>query len=307
MKSHSISFDEAVKVADEMISELSPVCLRLSTVGQLRRKSPEINEIRILAIPKTAIAEVNDDLFLDPVTVSLLDDKLKLLQNLRVLSLSRNGNTLMLDGVHIPVKIICTTEFAWEAMLFHHTASKNLFMAVQTVCKAKGILFAPEEGCFKSRAGDGARRMIRYENDVFKVTGIPYLAPELRGGGAIFQLKETGRKLPMPVSECRTLIEKSQWVDTRYAGEAHQYTLRVLSGSEVNFVHLVETIRSYGYDGYYLGKAYRYLDIDGYMYFTQGYDMRVTFLINRKKLRQQDTPWKLNQKKLEIIPAIMAE
>jgi len=50
----------------------------------------------------------------------------------------------------------------------------------------------------------------------------------------------------------------------------------------------METIMAYGYDEKYCGRLWRYLDLDGYCYFTNGYDPYVTSLINRKLLSIRD-------------------
>ena len=108
--------------------------------------------------------------------------------------------------------------------------------------------------------------------------------------------------LPMPLDDIRRFRDSCRWVETRCGGELHEFSLRVLCGDDKTFVRFVETIREYGYDGRYLGKAYRYLDVDGLQYFTQGYDMRVTELINRKKSPRAAVKWEQNPVRFVSLP-----
>jgi hypothetical protein len=281
------------KAVEDLISELASACVKISTVGQLRRRSPVINEIRLLVVPRCECVKSGDPFVKSALIVNVIN-KCNSFNFHHCCALCQIAKRLLAD-FDIPVQIIKTNETAWASMLFRHTAALNLQISVHTVAKARGYVWVPEAGMFRSKTG-AAPVLIHSEDDVFTFTRIPYLPVEMRGGDPVFEMEVSGRTLPMRMDEARRLISESHWVDTKCGGEWHQYTLRPLAPDERNFVHLVETIRTHGYDGYYLGKAYRYLDLDGWMYFTQGYEMRVTFLINRKKLRSMDKSWRYNPK-----------
>jgi hypothetical protein len=266
-------------ITDEVESlreRLSLRCAKIAVVGEIRRRCPVVREIKFLTVPENSTKGC------------VMEEQLNLSKNEGIVRRSGNGYALSLTRSLIPVSVIQTTEDAWPAMLFHHTASKDLTIAVATVAKAMGLRWIPERGGFFSRESNQRVRRMVSERDVFDFTRIPYMSPELCVGGPIFQMKESEKSLPMSMDEVREFVKNCVWIETRLGGELHAYTLRVLTEDELSFVHLVETIREYGYDGRYLGKAYRYLDENGFQYFTQGYDMRVTTLINRKKLNRAD-------------------
>jgi hypothetical protein len=290
MDENSPGIATITKEVESLRERLSLRCAKIAVVGEIRRRCPVVREIKFLAVPEISTKGC------------VVEEQLNLLQNEGIVRSSEKGKVVMLAGSLIPVSVIQTTEDAWPAMLFHHTASKDLTIAVATVAKAMGLRWIPERGGFFGRESNQRIRRMVSERDVFDFTRIPYMSPEMCEGGPIFQMKESEKSLPMSMHEVREFVKNCVWVETRLGGELHAYTLRVLTEDERSFVHLVETIREYGYDGRYLGKAYRYLDVDGFQYFTQGYDMRVTTLINRKKLHCVQKQWCRNPVIYEPLP-----
>lgn len=47
-----MKYDEALKIAQDTLQELSPHCVRLCVAGSVRRQRPEVKDIEIVAIPK---------------------------------------------------------------------------------------------------------------------------------------------------------------------------------------------------------------------------------------------------------------
>ena len=64
----------------------------------------------------------------------------------------------------------------------------------------------------------------------------------------------------------------------------HFYTLRVKAAHDEDFIQLVECIRSYGYDESWGRMVLRYLDLDGWKYWTMGARVESTSLVNRARL-----------------------
>lgn len=61
----------------------------------------------------------------------------------------------------------------------------------------------------------------------------------------------------------------------------HYYTLRRDQNEEI-FIHVVEHIREYGYKAKFKGNTYTQLHIGNYFYWTMGFPLDMTKLINRK-------------------------
>lgn len=83
----------------------------------------------------------------------------------------------------------------------------------------------------------------------------------------------------------RNYVSKVSWIFAKTCKNIpHEYTLRKAKPElDVDFVRFVELIREKGYDETFYGKTYRYLDIDGYQYWTMGAPIEETILINRAK------------------------
>jgi len=83
----------------------------------------------------------------------------------------------------------------------------------------------------------------------------------------------------------RQYITKVEWINAKtYKTAPHEYTLKSAKPElELEFISFVKFIRSNGYDSQFQGKSYRYLDINGYQYWTMGNSVEETILINRVK------------------------
>lgn len=87
----------------------------------------------------------------------------------------------------------------------------------------------------------------------------------------------------------RRIIAASSWAVAKTMPRIpHSYTLRRDAPSDENFVAMVEVIRSHGYDERFFTRSYRYLDLDGWQYWTMGTDVESTTLINRARLKRPE-------------------
>jgi DNA polymerase/3'-5' exonuclease PolX len=59
----SLSLREARAIASEMVEALRPYCERVEVAGSIRRGKDRVNDIEIVAIPKTAVKQPESDLF----------------------------------------------------------------------------------------------------------------------------------------------------------------------------------------------------------------------------------------------------
>ena len=75
----------------------------------------------------------------------------------------------------------------------------------------------------------------------------------------------------LPIDEAaalRSLVATAPWRDTVREPEPHQYVMRWL-GRELHAA-VIAAVKAYGYVGTYRGRSYRYVDLDGYKYWTIG-------------------------------------
>lgn len=74
----------------------------------------------------------------------------------------------------------------------------------------------------------------------------------------------------------------------------HYYTLRKDAEREEEFLGFAQFIRDYGYDSSFGKTRYRYADFNGWQYWTMGYVLDATILVNRAETGREDVPLVLN-------------
>lgn len=91
---------------------------------------------------------------------------------------------------------------------------------------------------------------------------------------------------PQTLDSVRAVLEQAEWRFAKTMPEnPHWYTLRKTWGDEAAFARVVEFIRQHGVvERYPPGSKNRYtvLVLDGHKYWTMGWPVEKTILINRK-------------------------
>jgi len=89
----------------------------------------------------------------------------------------------------------------------------------------------------------------------------------------------------MSDEEIKLFIANSSWVFAKSMPETpHEYTARRKAKDVAMFERFVLHIRKHGYRKKFGKYAYTYLDLDGWQYWTMGWPVRQTVIINRAKL-----------------------
>ena len=89
----------------------------------------------------------------------------------------------------------------------------------------------------------------------------------------------------LDIAAFRDLADCHAWTFAKtMPSNTHEYIVR-WDGNSAAFVAAVKTIRDYGYERIYRGRAYTCLDVDGYYYWTMGEPAEKTMLINRPALK----------------------
>lgn len=291
MSWEALSFNSIGEVVSALISRLSDACEKIISVGELPGASPSIKEIRLLLIPKPSRLTVLDDHTLPQL--GRVSEILQLLQKQgAVIPLSRGGYLFRLSGGDYRFRLMISTPDAWVASRFQATSGRDLYITIATAAKNMGMKWVPARGGFEDLK-TGKVRVMTSEEEIFQTARLPYVPPEKRNQWPVFAMKASGLPPILTKEQMRAWAAYVLWTDTTCGGELHQYTFRK-AGDEQAFVHVAEYIREFGYDGKYLRKKWRYLDLDNHFYFTCGTSMETTSLINRKRLQQPETPWARN-------------
>ena len=92
---------------------------------------------------------------------------------------------------------------------------------------------------------------------------------------------------PMTDDEIRRFIANSRWRFAKSMPEMpHEYTRRADASDDAEFCRFVMHIRQAGYKGKFGKTTYKYLDVDGWQYWTMGAPLNKTILINRATLNE---------------------
>lgn len=87
---------------------------------------------------------------------------------------------------------------------------------------------------------------------------------------------------PMTHEVFAAFVATSRWKFAKtMAHIPHEYTLRKNAASDALFAEAVQFIRDHGYSGWFGRTEYRYYDVDGWKYWTMGFPVPETILINR--------------------------
>ena len=282
VKSPTIPCQDAERIAAEVETLLRDSCERIAVTGDVRQKIPSVREILFLVIPKLS------------ASVNLFDEKLKMLQTSGQFRKATEPDEFFFENCGVPVKFLAVREQAWFPMLFKTSSCRDWDITVATAAKGLGLKWVPAR-CGFENLETNRPLPVNSEEDIFRVVKLPVTPPARRAILPVFEKGESGRPLPMTREEVRAFVAKCSWVDTRCGGELHQYTFRT-GFDELEFLRVAEFVRQYGYDGMYLGKLWRYLDLDGLFYFTYGAGLRTTTILNRKPMTEPERPWVKNPK-----------
>ena len=179
----------ALQVAEEIVFALAPFCVRIEIAGSLRRRKPDVGDIEILYIPKTAKRPDPDDLFADPREVDLcalaicgLDAEHMIVPRLNSRGAKTYGplNKLMRHVASgIPVDLFTATPENWFNYLVCRTGPADLSQRIAVEAKRLGWKWHPYGSGFTA-LDNGQESRVECEKDVFDFVGLPYTEPEAR-------------------------------------------------------------------------------------------------------------------------------
>ena len=99
----------------------------------------------------------------------------------------------------------------------------------------------------------------------------------------------------MELENIRRIIGSSYWKFAKTMPHIpHWYTLRERAMRDEDFVTLVKFIRTYGYDAHWGRFYHRYLELDGWKYWTMGTWLESTAIINRERIKRPHRPIEKN-------------
>ena len=147
---------QARREADRLTFVLCRHCKRVEIAGSIRRRRPDVHDIDIVCIPKSA-SELSRFFFVNAIVPTGGKKHLK----------------FKLDG--IPVDLYLADEYTWATLLLIRTGSKEHNIKMCRRAQEMGMkLKANGEGIILN---EGPRLTIETEGDIFEALGLPYKEP----------------------------------------------------------------------------------------------------------------------------------
>lgn len=181
-------------IADELLALLSPSCVRIAIGGSVRRKCAECGDVELICIPRIEQVKVTPEapnLFDDPQEereVNLLWAQFDGLaakigpafEKIRWGDKYRAFRWPLMGHESIQVDVFTSTADNFGAILLIRTGSAKFSQHVVTQLKRRGT---PSQGGFV-RGSKGTPISTPTEEEVFRLAGMKYYAPEERGWGS---------------------------------------------------------------------------------------------------------------------------
>jgi DNA polymerase/3'-5' exonuclease PolX len=179
----------ALVVAGELIKSLHPMCERYAIAGSLRRGKPDVGDLELLFIPRSAERPIPGDLFGATEPVNLAEEAILDLERRGILSRRENSaggynfgpqNKLMRHcETGLPVDLFTANRENWFNYLVCRTGSAESNLRVATAAKERGWKWNPYGSGF-TRENTGESYHVTAEEHVFTFCGLPALPPEQR-------------------------------------------------------------------------------------------------------------------------------
>lgn len=166
-------WEEAMRVAEELVAALSPACSRIEIAGSIRRHEAWVGDVELLCIPKHAgSADLLNGTIKGLMARGILDYRF----NIRGSRIYGSRNKLLRHvATGMPVDIFSTTEECWPVALVVRTGPKESNIAIATAALSKGWHLRAYGSGFIDE--NGAEIRCHSERDVFELVGLPYKEP----------------------------------------------------------------------------------------------------------------------------------
>jgi len=155
-----MKLEEAYEIAEKVKKQLEPYCDRITIAGSLRREKADVKDIEIVAIPK------------DRFQLGLIVNKWK---KIRGDVGGKYCQRVLPEGINLD--LFFATEKNWGFILAIRTGNAEYSHKVLGI----GWVKAGYKSVNGMLTKNNQEIEIREEEDLFKLIGINYVKPELRG------------------------------------------------------------------------------------------------------------------------------
>ena len=150
--------EQAQKLVQEIVEQISPYCERIEVAGSIRRKKSEVHDVDIVLIPK-------------PLLWHRIIAALQRAMDAKILKRGDSIAQLLIRDVNVDLYV--TSEQTWEALLLIRTGSAEHNIKLSQIALRKGMKLT-HKGLTKGG------KVIASEKEIFEALDLPYVEPELR-------------------------------------------------------------------------------------------------------------------------------
>lgn len=179
-----VTYDQALRLANELLKMLRPACRRIEIAGSLRRNCRQIGDIEFVAIPVIEVMQYKD--LLGEVyrtdTTSLIDVALA---NFNKIKNGPKYKQFLYKGM--PVDLFLQTPETWSVNFMIRTGSKDFAKWMVTHQgnggAMPGDMRSDEARLWRWQNGQWNVLDTPQEEDVFEAVGLDFVPPDQRGQG----------------------------------------------------------------------------------------------------------------------------
>jgi DNA polymerase/3'-5' exonuclease PolX len=178
-----LRLEDARVLANRVLDAIAPLVDWAEVAGSIRRERPEVNDIDIVAIPKTLtrstplspVVYVGESIVWQQIIPDTLMKKLGLVDHQRGQELLR----LSFPENRFPVDIYRARDETWGVIFLIRTGSKEHNVKLCSLARSKGLKLSARQGLV-TQGGFGQIIASKTEEEIFAALGLGYVEPKDR-------------------------------------------------------------------------------------------------------------------------------
>lgn len=179
------SLADGQRIADQIVSDLSPYCERIQIAGSIRRKRPLVGDVELLIIPKIQELLQAGEFFPTVQNITYVQIDRLIVSRYFAKRIKIDGTVTYGEKVRLlthvetqfPIDLFFTTPACWYNLLVCRTGGKESNAMIARRALQRGSHWHMGGVGFLSHAGV---HVVKSEEDVFKFVDLPFVPPEQR-------------------------------------------------------------------------------------------------------------------------------
>lgn len=162
--------EKAIPMAEQIVAAVAPMCEKIEIVGSIRRNRPQVGDIDLVILPKPGqLQAIKGRCIKSGVSIMMNGD-------LNFLFIWKNVQIDIFFATPVQTDLFTTIPSNFASLMLCRTGSRehNIWFCQQAM--QAGCSWNPYKGVYKDKVLQEAET----EEDLFKLIGLDYVAPEAR-------------------------------------------------------------------------------------------------------------------------------